>query len=265
MKLDISLPWENRKPLTLNALAEAAGQGTKWTSTLGPTSLRRTAGSGVNPASALFMSEVARTSTLTPAQLTANGRSVTVDLERIDEEDGVDSIPIRALSVHGGRSLSNNVAGYADSPGNRRTGQFSLSSFLPSRPDDASASSLGAVGANGVSGASSVVAKGGSSIARPDHIINGSGASAGAGGNTRPQSAAVKSSAATLLSAGLTGSAGAGSNSTGSVDKSRVSMTLQGRPSFGGQEKPLGNVTESPPQPEKKKLLNKMASFFQGR
>jgi len=240
--MDIAPPWENRKPLTNTLLAEAAAQGTKWTSTLGPNSLRRTAGASMNPVSALFMTEVARTSTLTPAQLTANGRTVTVDLNRIDEEDDVESIPVRALSVQG------------DPHANRRTGNFStISQFLPTRPDDAPVSPGFTAPTQ-----TSVPAKTGSSIARPDLLINGTanGAAAGLNGKPRPQSSAVKSSAATLLSAGLT---------TPTTAEKRPSLPL-GRPPSLVPEKPLGNVSADAAggaaQPQKK-LLNKMASFFQ--
>lgn len=250
MKLDIALPWENRKPLTSTLLAEAAAQGTKWTSTLGPNSLRRTAGPGINPVSALFMTEVARTSTLTPAQLTANGRTVTVDLNRIDEEDDVESIPVRALSVQG------------DPHANRRTGNFStISQFLPTRPDDA----VSSPGYNAISPPAAVTTKTGSSIARPDHIINGTASAnsangaVGAGGvKGRPQSSAVKSSAATLLSAGLNG----GTSAAPAADK-RASLPL-GRPPSLVPEKPLGNVSaDAAGGQQNKRLLNKMASFFQ--
>ena len=242
--MDVALPWEARKTITLTILAEAAAQGTKWTSTLGPTSLRRTAGPGMNPVSALFMTEVARTSTLTPAQLTANGRTVTVDLNRIDEEDDVEHLPVRALSVNDATS--------------RRSGNYSASSqFLPNRPDDVASPS----GYSAQSSAqAAVTAKTGSSIARPDLLINGSATAKniGAAGNGRPQSAAVKSSAATLLSAGKNSPADV--NSPG--DK-RMSMPM-GRAPSSTPEKPMGAVAaEDTDKQAPKRLLNKMASFFQ--
>lgn len=240
------MPWENRKPVTATSLAEAAAQGSKWTSTLGPNSLRRTAGAGINPVSALFMTEVARASTLTPAQLTANGRSVTVDLTRIEEDDDLESIPVRALSVNDARD-------------NRRSTNFSgtnnPSQFLPNRPDDASVQAAASVAQV------QVTSKTGNAIARPDHLISGTGTAVGAGGASkmRPHSTVIKSSAATLLSAGANGSSSPADKDK-TAGRNRLSVPVA-RPDFASSPVPTSGTAAPPP----KRLLNKMASFFQGK
>jgi hypothetical protein len=239
--------------VTQSVLTEAAAQGSKWTATLGPTSLRRTAGSGMNPVSALYMAEVVRASTLTPAQLTANGRTVAVDLSRIDEEDDIDSIPVRALSVS------------QNTPSNRMSTNFASSQFLPNRPDDhlsGAAPAATQASANSLSSA----AKAGGGIARPDHLITGTGAASGAGpaaggvnGKARPHSTVIKSSAATLLSAGSSNPAGA---DAAARDK-RTSMPVPRKSVEGGGAGGEAGLPPPPPQAQTKKLLNKMASFFQ--
>lgn len=227
--------------MTATSLAEAAAQGSKWTATLGPNSLRRTAGPGINPVSALFMTEVARASTLTPAQLTANGRSVTVDLTRMEEDDDLESVPVRALSS-------------VDARDNRRSTNFSSgnspSQFLPNRPDDASI--LAAANAQ-ASAQAQVNAKAGSAIARPDHLISGTGSAAN-GSKARPHSTVIKSSAATLLSVGANGAA--------DKDKAKNRLsTAVARPDVVSAVEPTSGAAAPPP----KRLLNKMASFFQGK
>lgn len=187
------------------------------------------------------MTEVARTSTLTPAQLTANGRSVTVDLTRIEEDDDLESVPVRALSG-------------MDARDNRRSTNFSggnsPSQFLPNRPDDASI--LAAANAQ-ASAQVQVNTKAGSAIARPDHLINGTGAAANSS-KVRPHSSVIKSSAATLLSVGANGAA-----DKDKAAKNRLS-TAVARPDVVSPAEPTAGAAPPP-----KRLLNKMASFFQGK
>ena len=296
-KGEILLPWENRKPVTAGVLAEAAGAGAKWTSTLGPGTLRRTAGSGMNPVSALFMSEVARANALTPAQLTAHGRSVAVDLARIDEGmDSLENVPVRAISSSGG--------GAGDNGNNRRSASYGggggfSSSFLPNRPDDIAALNAAAAGhASSSSGqggngahAAAPPTKSGSTIARPDlllsamnsggmgggggHGSNGVGGMNGLNNGGRPQSSVIKSSAAGLLSAGLNNGANNNNNANNPslINKNRFSAaptatrSRQDSADSGGANE-TGNSfanTFGSPQAAPKRLFTKVASFFQGK
>jgi hypothetical protein len=177
-----------------------------------------------------------------------------VDLSRIDEEDDIDSIPVRALSVS------------QSTPSNRMSTNFASSQFLPNRPDDhlsGAAPSATQASASSLSSA----AKAGGGIARPDHLITGAGGGFGAGGvaggvngKARPHSTVIKSSAATLLSAGSSNPAGADA----AVRDKRSSMPVP-RKSVDGGGGAGGEAGLPPPpsQPQTKKLLNKMASFFQ--
>lgn len=249
-KAETPLSWENRKPLTPSGLVDAAMLGSKWTSTLGPISLRRSAGSGVSPVSTLFMTEVVRASALTSAQLTAHGRTVAVDLARIEADDDIDSIPVQALSL----------AGSSDSAGNRRSVNTNsgggFSQFLPNRPDE----QLAATTASPSQGGShlSITAKSGGGIARPDHLISGTGNTITS--KARPHSTVIKSSAATLLSAGA-------ANQDGTRNRHSVAHSVKSK-SASADHSLLGSVEEGspatqPPQQQQKRLLNKMASFFQ--
>lgn len=262
-KTDTPLPWENRKPLTHAILGEGAAQGSKWTATLGPTSLRRTSGPGMNPVSALFMAEVARSATLTPAQLTANGRTVAVDLEKIDEvdEDDLEHTPVRPLSMHGGVGLG---AG-----GNRfSTTVPGASQFLPNRPDEQQVVSPSSPAQGGAQ--LHLAAKAGGGISRPDHLLSGSGAGgaggAGVGGKGR-HSSVIKSSAATLLSAGQPQQAQGSPLRAASLDM-RGGGGNPGasgvRPAQAVPRKSLeGNGSGTGSGQPTKKLFTKMASFFQ--
>jgi hypothetical protein len=261
-KTDASLPWENRKPLTQAVLAEGAAQGSKWTATLGPTTLRRTTGPGMNPVSALFMAEVARASTLTPAQLTANGRTVALDMDKMRDydDDDLESLPVRALSsVHGGAGGGNRAS--TSYPGGER-----FSQFLPNRPDDHQTMSPSSPAHSGAQ--LNLAAKAGGGISRPDHLITGAGGAGGAAGLTggaksRAHSHLTKSTAATLLSAGhrsesadsggaAKGGAGAGVRPAQAVPRRSLESAGSGEGGHGGAH-----------NHQAKKLFNKMASFFQ--
>lgn len=205
------------------------------------------------------MQEVARASILTPSQLTANGRSVAVDLERIDEEDDLESLPVRALSV-------------TNTPNNRASTNFA-SQFLPNRPDENPTLSTASPSQSSTQLAMATKANGG--ISRPDHLIQGSGAGgsgaagSGAAGKARPHSTVIKSSAATLLSAGQGNSASAPNSDKGN---NRFSVPPPARRSLsdrrgsntsdsGAAGAGVGGAASVGQQG--KKLFNKMASFFQ--
>lgn len=237
--------------MSQNSLAEAAALGTKWTATRGPTSLRRTAGTGMNPVSALYMAEVARSSTLTPSQLTANGRTVTVDLERIDELEDMESIPVRALSVRGtpNNRMSSNQGG-------------NFSQFLPNRPDENPDLTHTQSAQAGAQLATGTKAAGG--IARPDHLIHGHGtASAPGGGKVRPHSSVIKSSAATLLQHNQQQNQSGGLVNGKSGSRSSVPVPRKSVPDVPASSAASVNPAASPPAPQQRKLLTKMASFFQ--
>jgi hypothetical protein len=272
-KGDFSLPWEHRKPLTPASLAEAAKQTGKYLSVLGPATLRRTAGasSSASPVSALFMSEVARTNTLTPSQLTAGGRSVAVDVLRMDSEDELDSLPAGALRPAG------SSVHYSGGGGGGAGGGGMSSQFLPNRPDDHAHASSGAAAVQSVNVANAAtVQKSGTVIARPDLLLNGGGAggpgAGGAGGGANgfmasagsDRSARSVSTAATLLSAGLNS---AGSNGSSNNNHSPAppapsrGINRAASQQVGGSDGAAKNATSAP----QRKLLTKVASFFGGR
>jgi len=188
-KWDTPLFWEHpRKVVTAAYLVEASMMGSlKWTSSLGPSTLRRAApGTNSRQVSALFLSEIARANTSTASRLSSGGKSVTIDLSKLEEDDSIDNLPVTALKPADsswddfqkvGRSA------YSSSAPN------SSSQFLPSRPDDAALPSTPSSVPSSPVGSQA----GSNSISRPDHLIGGNP-------RTNRRISIIRGSAATLLS-----------------------------------------------------------------
>lgn len=208
-KWDTPLFWEHpRKVVTAAYLAEASMMGSlKWTSSLGPSTLRRaTPGIGTSSrqqqqqgqgVSALFLSEIARANTSTASRLSSGGKSVTIDLSKLDEDDSIDNLPVTALKPADSSWDDFQKAGRgAYSSSSSSTAPSSSSQFLPSRPDDAvlinpsSTTPSGPMGSQAGSSSSSS-----SAISRPDQLISGSG-----NPRSHRRISIIRGSAATLLS-----------------------------------------------------------------
>lgn len=189
-KWDTPLFWEHpRKAVTAVYLVEASMMGSlKWTSSLGPSTLRRAAPgtSSRQQVSALFLSEIARANTSTASRLSSGGKSVTIDLSKLEEDDSIDNLPVTALKPADSNWDDFQKVGrsaYSSSANN------SSSQFLPSRPDDAALPSTPPSVPSGPVGSQA----GSNSISRPDHLIGGNP-------RTNRRISIIRGSAATLLS-----------------------------------------------------------------
>ena len=167
----------------------------KWTSSLGPSTLRRAAPgttSNRQQVSALFLSEIARANTSTASRLSSGGKSVTIDLSKLDEDDSIDNLPVTALKPADSSWDDFQKTGrgaYSSSTGSNTPN--SSSQFLPSRPDDAVLMSPPpAVPFSAATAAGSQA--GGSVVNRPDHLISGN--------RSNRRISIIRGSAATLLS-----------------------------------------------------------------
>lgn len=250
-----------KKPVNAAYLTEAVMLGSKWTSSRGPITLRR-AGSGPNDnrqVSALFMSEIARANTATASQLSAGGKSVSIDVSRLEEGDTIDHLPVTALKpadttweeYHKGRGLFTN-------------GLSGTSQFLPSRPDDIISNPSPAMLSNAAG-----QRPGSASISRPDLMNNNTN------GNIKQRTKSIiKGSAATLLSGvnlkrlnSLTGNTRSTSVST-SNNKTNINQNLDADVEENDSSNNNNNNNDimyagDKNVPKTKKMLNKMASFFQ--
>lgn len=199
-KWDTPLFWEHpRKAVTAAYLSEASMMGSlKWTSSLGPSTLRRAAPgttSNRQQVSALFLSEIARANTSTASRLSSGGKSVTIDLSKLDEDDSIDNLPVTALkpadSSWDDFQKTGRGAYSSSSSSTSNTTPNSSSQFLPSRPDDAVLMSPPPAV---LSGAATAVGSqaGGSVVSRPDHLISGN--------RSNRRISIIRGSAATLLS-----------------------------------------------------------------
>lgn len=255
-KWDTPLFWEHpRKAVTAAYLVEASMMGSlKWTSSLGPSTLRRaTPGNNSRQqVSALFLSEIARANTSTASRLSSGGKTVTIDLSKLEEDDSIDNLPVTALKPADsswddfqkvGRSA------YSSSAPN------SSSQFLPSRPDDAALPSTPPGPSSGPVGSQA----GSNSISRPDHLIGGNPR-----GNRRIS--IIRGSAATLLS-GVNLSRFNNINSAAKANNG-TSATSNGT-NTGGNSQPSAAVSDVVYADGKsnalrsKNMMSKVTNFFQ--
>lgn len=283
-KWDTPLFWEHpRKVVTAAYLAEASMMGSlKWTSSLGPSTLRRATpgtssrqqqqqGQGV---SALFLSEIARANTSTASRLSSGGKSVTIDLSKLDEDDSIDNLPVTALKPADSSWDDFQKAGRgAYSSSSSSTAPSSSSQFLPSRPDDAvlinpsSTTPSGPVGSQAGSSSSSA-------ISRPDHLISGNG-----NPRSHRRISIIRGSAATLLSGvnlsrfnsinssaakanhGVNSATSNGGNNNGS---SSSSSSNNSQPSAAATASDVVYAADGKSNALKSKnMMSKMTNFFQ--
>jgi len=247
-KWDTPLFWEHpKKVVTAAYLTEASMMGSKWTNSMGPSTLRRAApGTSSRQVSALFLSEIARANTSTASRLSSGGKSVTIDLSKLEEDDSIDNLPVTAL-----KPADSSWDDFQKTGRGAYTSNLNSSSqFLPNRPDDAVLNAPPAA-----SSSSPVGSMAGSAVSRPDLI---------SGNRSSRRISIIRGSAATLLS-GVNLSR---FNSINSAAKGSSSSTVSSGNSNGGNDQPTAasdvvyaegkfNALKS------KNMMAKMTNFFQ--